>query len=590
MADATPVAVVHDLGHYMRPLRRHRALVALCLVIGIVLSVAAALALRPTYTANSRVLVAANITDQSVNPTGGRTNGSVNMDTQTQLVQSLPVATIAAHLMHSTSPPAALEARVTVVVPPNTTILRISFSAHSSHTASDGANAFATAFLQNRATAAVTYQTAQIATVNDQLAAARKALIADSALIASSPAHSGQRHQAVSKQTTDQTEINLLSTQLGTLRSSSVSPGNVVSSATTSGAAPNQLREIIVVAGIVLGMLLGISAAVGRDRLDSSVRSEDDLARSGVKLIAEIRPLKRKMGRAGRAARAADALTRLRAEQRMAAMIGATLGERGGSIYLAELSPAAFADGFAARLCAELGRFGSSTEIVSLSSPPSAVRSRAPLEPTAPQRQIATTSDAAEVSAGTAALGWPTSETGRTPSNQLAPVGEGADRPAARRAAPFDDVSSIMHQVQAALTRARYVVLTGSDSYGGSEAYVLASLSQVTVVVAEIGVTSREHLADVVEQVEVTSSTLLGALLWRRSAKSRHTTASGPHAGAGAQWPAHQPPTSSDGDPRGRAAEALPDKSAILKRTAARPDAKRGKKQPYRPVPLDPAH
>ena len=521
MTDATPPAVAHDFSHYLRPLRRHRALLALCLAACLLVSIVGALAIRPTYTSDARVQVVANITDLYGAQTNGRTNGVINMDTQAQLVGSLPVAKLAQQMMHTSTPLHTLQSRVTVSVPPNTTILRIAFAAHSAVVATAGANAFAAGYLQNRQAAAQTFLKQQVNAVNGQITAARNTLLENQAKANETPSDSVAHHNAEQKKTTAQTELTTLGTALGTLNSASTSPGTIVSAASTSGSSPNQRREIVVLAGLVLGVLLGIFAATARDNRDKSIRSEDDLTREGLPLITEIQPPKRAFGPRRATVRAAEALARTRAEQRLAATIGAALGEHGGSVYVAELSPAVEEDGFVQRLSAELSRFGSTTEIVTLGQPAHTSR---PNDQVASGHAVPASSDP---DGEPKALGWPTAPREIGTGNQLAassPVVRADAAPAVRTEAASGEMSLIMHEVQAALARSRYVILRGPDTAYGSEAYVLASLSQVTALIVEPGVTTKAHLADVVDQVEVTSSRILGAMLWRRPAKRNRPT------------------------------------------------------------------
>ncbi len=532
MNDIAAPVVAHDLSHYLRPLRRHRALIALLVVLGTLAGVAGARLVRPTYTATARVQVTANLTDQVATQTGARTNGIINMDTQSQLVTTLPVADIAQRLMKTSTAPGVLVGRVTVTVPPNTTILRIAFAAHSAQVATAGANAFAQGYLEDRSNIAKAYQATQVNAVNAQLNAERQAVVQEAATANSTPPNSAAHHQAELKKSQALTVSLALSTTLGTLRGASLEAGTLASPATGGGAAPDRLRYIVILAGIVLGLLGGVTAATAREASDRSVRSADDLGRVGLPVIAEMPTT-----RGGLLRRRSTALTersRVRAEQRVAAAIGAALGAQGGPVYVAQLSPALADEGFASRLADELGRFGSSTEIVTLGE------SYAPVEETAssvsmlddPRRLAAAPDD--EPAALTRVIGRANPQRDSSVGNQLAAARSGqlgTMRPR-QAGAPLDDVSALMHEVQAALTRSRYVILVGRDSAFGSEPYILASMSLATVVVVEPGVTTRAQLADVVEQVEVTSSRVVGAFIWRRTMKRRRSSSVGAAASA----------------------------------------------------------
>jgi hypothetical protein len=136
--------------------------------------------------------------------------------------------------------------------------------------------------------------------------------------------------------------------------------------------------------------------------------------------------------------------------------------------------------------------------------------------------------DAAPTDPGPAAipmLGWPSSDAEPQTGQEIVPATASASSPATRpaphTAPPMDEVAGVLQDVQAALARSRYVIVHGPNGTVGSEAYNLASLSVVTAFVVEAGVTTRAQLADVVDQVEVTASEVLGAMLWRPAATGK---------------------------------------------------------------------
>jgi capsular polysaccharide biosynthesis protein len=530
MAETSPMEMSHDLAHYLRPMRRHAKLLAACVILGGVLGGGVAALHHPTYTAAAKVLDQQVITDG--NPVNGRTTGGdINMDTEAQVVRSLPVATLAAQRLHSTSP-AMLLSHVSVSVPTNTTILKISYAAHSTATAIAGANAFANAYLQHRGDSAKAYQSQQVASLSGQLDGLNRELTRLQGRFRSAPPHSATRHQLFPLINSISTRSRAVSDSLGQVQSAQVNPGFIQSPAVIGGSSPNQARLILLLAGLVLGLLAGLVLTALRERFDNSVRSGDDFAREGIELLGDVTSRGRRSVQSGREG---DRMTQIRAIQRVAASVGAALGERGGSVFLAELSPASRGDGVDELLAAELSRFGSTTEIVPLIAPP-------------PEHRYQESSVVAEITAGPVVetspptvpvsdhrgngemLGWP-SPAGADPTPASAPelpprpepvkdvaIRESEPEPPAP---PIDDMTDLVQRVQRALSRARYVILSGAGGSQDSDAYVLASLSQVTVIVAESGVTTRAELADVVEQVEMTSSRIIGGVLWRPRAKRR---------------------------------------------------------------------
>jgi capsular polysaccharide biosynthesis protein len=535
MADvASEGVVVHDLGHYLRPLRRHAPLVVGCVVAGLVLGVIAAVLSRATYTAATRVQPQPNPLDQAVNSASGRTNTTINPDTEAQIIKSSAVGALAQQLLKTTTPVGALVKRVTVTVPANTPVLRIACTAHSGQAAKDCSAAFAQAYLNNRAAVEQASIKAGAASFSAQIRATKldlRSLIAQAAKVGPGT----PRHIAlVNNESTDNSQITTLSNELNTLTTTVVDPGSVISASTVTSQGTSS-REILVLAGLALGLLAGVGLVFLRERLDRCVRHADDLRRAGVALIAEIPAVNRRglRRRAAETTREYDA-ARTRADQRTATAVATMLGDDGGSLYIAAVTPGQGEHGMAERLATELGRFGSSVAIVrpALPTPQPAGR----VQPANPGIIDTMSSRVSPAAPPSTFVGWP----GATPADagprqpaDADPVGTVPSDPARGAAGPAEaastsargpsyptggeeyDVLGAMRQVEDALRRARYVIIEGEQAALGSEAYIFASLSQVSVLVVEPGRTSRADLSEAVEQVRVTSSELVGAVVWR---------------------------------------------------------------------------
>lgn len=526
MAVNGPIMGAPDLGHYLRPLRRHRALILLCTIIGLVLGTAVAVLVRPSYTSVTKVLVQTDSTDTNANVVGGRTtSAALNMDTETQIVKSSEVAVRAQSILHTTTTPSQLLGRVTVSVPPNTSILKISYKAHSTLIANDGAKAFAEAYLQNRAATSQSFLNREIAATNQQLKGDRKSLADATRRVDSLPTGSPAKQDALAEQSTDQATVTRDSTTLASLRSTVLHPGRIVAPAAPGGSSPNRGRVIAVLTGLVIGLLVGLIGAFVRERMAKRVRSIDDLERLGIPVIAEVAAPSRRDGRGRKVRSDRAASAQLRAEQRVAAAAGRALSERGGSIYLAALSSRAAESRIGERLAREMARFGSTTEVVLYDSTAAeleeSILNHDPVEPDEPP-SFTTRSDAG--------LGWPTTQSA-PPAGSLVSTAPEPEDPA--ELGQLDHRSpQILRRVRLALGRARYVILEGTDVLADSEPYILGSLADVTVLVVEAGLTTRAQVADVVEQIEVTPSELIGALLWRppstpkRAAAANHRKAS----------------------------------------------------------------
>lgn len=158
---------------------------------------------------------------------------------------------------------------VTTSVPSNTQIVNINFTATSIAAAQAGANTFAKSYLAYRGAEATKTQTvkldgltAQAAAVQAQLSAASKAASAAVPV----PEAAGQ--------------VQLYSNQLITVQSAisdaravPLDPGSVLTPASLPGAPTGLSSIILAVAGGIAGLLLGLLAAVWRERFDRRVRS-----------------------------------------------------------------------------------------------------------------------------------------------------------------------------------------------------------------------------------------------------------------------------------------------------------------------------
>ncbi|WP_051325467.1 Wzz/FepE/Etk N-terminal domain-containing protein [Glycomyces tenuis] len=121
--------------------------VAVALAAGICYTAAT----EKVYESTASVLVMPTATDTDV--AGARTAGQINLDTEAQLVKSTEVAQAAAERLEG--PPAdELSQQVSVTVPPNTSVLKISFRAADPETARAGTVAFSEAYLAHRMAAA----------------------------------------------------------------------------------------------------------------------------------------------------------------------------------------------------------------------------------------------------------------------------------------------------------------------------------------------------------------------------------------------------------------------------------------------------
>lgn len=516
-ASATPA---YDLGHYLRPLGRHRRVMAAAMIIGLVLGAAYTALGGKTYTSTAAVLVntAPSIPGQAttVNPANGRTNGAVNPDTEAQIVKSSSVLDHAVAAMNNGATVGGVRSRLDIIVPPNTQILRISCGASTAASAQTCARDVANAYLANRQANNKSTVSRAIASQQSQLTQINQVLIADQKAISSTENGTVAHGNAIAHQTSDIQARNAINTNLAALRAADTTPGTIIS-APALGVASKFSLITGPIAGLILGVIAGIVAVVVRERRDKFVRNVDDLMRYGVPLIASSDHNRGKVITA-----ASERAARTRFEQRIASVVAGAFDNDGGVIYIAAVSAGQSPDRIARRLASTLASVGHSVELVRADD----VAGRPTGTPTlagAPRSAAAAMAnaklfEATEPGSGSA-LGWPGAPNGDAESSDppVEPAPPLLDDSFATDPAPM----SIPQLIADSRRHAQFVIIEGEPAATDAQAYILTGLSDAAVLVVDPHVTTRENLEEVVDQISVTGSELLGAVLWRQTRNRR---------------------------------------------------------------------
>ena len=243
-----------SLGEFADALRRRWWMLALGAVLGLALGSTFLLVAPKTYVATATVLVApvGGVSDNVVD--GGRTNSGINLDTEAQLVRSQAVSSRAKVILATKEIVGQLVQRVTVAVPPNTNVLRITYATGSPVAARDGASAFANAYLRNREDTAQTANDAEKRSLRQQVAQLEGELEEQSGV---------DRQLTLAELTTVNARLNSLPVDFsgGQLISDALVPRQPTS--------PNQL--MVLFSGLALGILLGLAGVVWLERRDGRV-------------------------------------------------------------------------------------------------------------------------------------------------------------------------------------------------------------------------------------------------------------------------------------------------------------------------------
>ncbi|OXY89537.1 hypothetical protein [Streptomyces diastatochromogenes] len=258
-----------QLRDQLRRLLRHRAMIALGIVLGLLAGAALALVRTHTYTSTSEVLVRS--TTDPFGTVAVAADNQVSMGTEQQIAASAAVAIRAAHTLgQSPSRAGALQDRLRVTNPPKSQVLRFEFTADSPKRAARGANAFAEAYLADRKgrnDAAVERATRG---VEQQIAAVTKQSVKKKSDDGDSADSADSVNSAV------QSEIATLHKRVSDINSRDTTGGDIV----RSGEAPRHPSgpgwPILLVLGLASGLALGILLAWLRSALDSRVRSADE--------------------------------------------------------------------------------------------------------------------------------------------------------------------------------------------------------------------------------------------------------------------------------------------------------------------------
>lgn len=269
MTSPSPPAQLSDL---LGALRRHWTVVVAVALIGLVIGAVAGLLVPGRYAATAGVAVNPMTTDPlNVSADSSR---AVNMATERELAQSRAVAADAAGSLRAKyhlGTKSVLDA-TTVETPQQSQVLDIRFSGSSPGEASAGANAVARAYLDARHQAAAD-QVDRLVKKSQKQVDVLQALAEKSAKNASKNPNSSP---ALAERAW-RIQVDTLGTKLAELASLDLDPGRIVSPAvrpsqrSTPGVVP------LGIAGLFLGMLVGVPVALTRKEEDSHIGGVEGL-------------------------------------------------------------------------------------------------------------------------------------------------------------------------------------------------------------------------------------------------------------------------------------------------------------------------
>lgn len=262
-------------GRGLGALRRRWRLIALVALLALAVAGIWSIRRPPIYEATTSVLVSPVAT-----PSDGDAAGQLlNMRDEQQVARSLPVARIVVERYGSTASPEQLLRHVTVRVPGDSRILRITYADQVRSTARTGADAFATAYLAYRKKAVATQVKSLVASLTRDIAElTAKKRDQDAVLAPEREASPSERDAALTLREEYVRQIADRQQQRRALQGdASVDPGSVIQPARLpSRSLRDPLRDAGL--GLAVGLLLGLAVALVYDRVDRRLRGRDDLA------------------------------------------------------------------------------------------------------------------------------------------------------------------------------------------------------------------------------------------------------------------------------------------------------------------------
>ncbi|WP_433245639.1 YveK family protein [Streptosporangium sp. CA-135522] len=262
-----------DLADYASLLRRRWAILLFFLTAGVGGGVALFRLTPAAYTASAQVLVSPTGLGEQTNQVTNRQRESLNLDTEAQIAQSAVVAKKVQAVLKTTPGP------VDVSVPPNTSVLEISYTAADPHAAAAGASAYAQAYLANRSESTTQALDAQLKTLLAKLKQVNASLVTVVDTLPGLARGTAERTIALQRQNVLSRQVYNLTVKYDALKTVAVTPGSVISDAVAPAEPSAPGLSLHLGSGLMIGLLAGVGGAWLRDRLDTAIRDRSDIRR-----------------------------------------------------------------------------------------------------------------------------------------------------------------------------------------------------------------------------------------------------------------------------------------------------------------------
>jgi succinoglycan biosynthesis transport protein ExoP len=269
-----------DLREYIAILRARKWTIILTAALVVIAALAFSLQQTPLYTAEARLLVepVPSQEEESLPPI-------VNLETERELVQSVPVAELVKEELSIDTPVDELLKDLDVQVVTETEVLIVAYTSDDPAFSQGAANAFAEGYITNRRNQALANLRAARSDVQRNIdgVEAQIAELEERIADAEAAADEGAVTTLESQRPGLDTELGLLQLELQGLQPGNAirsGGGQVLAPATlpASPSSPNLLRNGLLAA--FLGLALGVGLAFLRERLEDRFKSREDVERT----------------------------------------------------------------------------------------------------------------------------------------------------------------------------------------------------------------------------------------------------------------------------------------------------------------------
>jgi capsular polysaccharide biosynthesis protein len=486
-----------DMMEYTGMLRRRWWIVVALTIFGTVGGFAYYQISPKIYNATAAVNVLRTGANQSDQVVGARAGGAVDLNSEAQLVTSATVAAAAGKIMKSPLAPTALAHEITITVPPNSGVLDITCGERTPAAAATCANAFAAAYLDNRATAAEDADATQIKNLTTEIGGLQKNVDSLNTVIPSLPGNSLTRISDEANLKSDTARINSLTGQVSALTGQAASTvgGTVITAATPPGKSAEPDRTLVVPSAVASGLLLGLMGAWFYDRRDNRMRTAKDVERLlDIPVLLDLprKSFGRQISLASPRSRIGKSFTEL------AHSVAASLGEGSHILLVAGTEPGPEASIVAANLAATLARTHSEAVLVCADLNDSVATDLFGLSDS---RGLA------EVVAGRATVG----EVARGPAGipGLWVIPPGADTSLAEYHLQHDTAKALTSQLR---RDARYVIIEAQATDDGTDTLALAEFADAALLTVDVNRTSRQDATSCIRRLHRMRTPILGAV------------------------------------------------------------------------------